>query len=42
VRVLAGELPGVAPGRADLAHHAVLVDHGASGGPRGLWSVSGV
>jgi len=42
VRVHAGFLPTTATGSADLADRPVFLDHGATGGPTGLWSVSGV
>ena len=42
LRVYAGLLPGVATGSPRLARHPTLVDHGAAGGPGGLFSVSGV
>ena len=41
-RVLAGLLPARAPGSAELARRAAVIDHGAMGGTRGLYSVSGV
>lgn len=42
VRVFAGLIPAARPGTADLATREVIVDHGATGGPGGLFSVSGV
>jgi len=42
IHVYAGLLPGRRPGTAELATRAVIHDHGAHGGPRGLYSVSGV
>jgi glycerol-3-phosphate dehydrogenase len=42
LRIYAGYLPGRRPGRIDLAIRPVIVDHAATGGPKGLWSVSGV
>jgi glycerol-3-phosphate dehydrogenase len=41
-RVFAGLLPAAAPGSADLLKREVLEDHGKVGGPKGLYSVSGV
>ena len=41
-RVFAGLLPARAAGSAELAHQPKLVDHARSGGPQGLFSVSGV
>jgi glycerol-3-phosphate dehydrogenase len=42
LRIYAGYLPGRRFGTADLATRPVILDHAASGGPSGLWSVSGV
>lgn len=42
LRVFAGLLPAARPGTALLATREVIVDHGATRGPRGLFSVSGV
>lgn len=42
VRVHAGLLPTVAEGSEDIADREVIEDHGSRGGPRGLFSVSGV
>ena len=42
VRVYSGVLPASRPGTEELAAREVIHDHGASGGPSGLWSVSGV
>jgi len=42
LRVHWGYLPAAAEGSAALAAREVLVDHGSTGGPRGLFSVSGV
>ena len=42
IQVYAGLLPGRRPGTTELATHAVVHDHGAHGGPQGLYSVSGV
>ena len=42
VQVYAGRLPARAPGSADAATREVIHDHGPAGGPRGLYSVSGV
>lgn len=41
-RVYAGLLPGVRQGHADLSDRPRIVDHGAHGGPNGLFSVIGV
>jgi glycerol-3-phosphate dehydrogenase len=41
-RVFCGLLPAVRQGSDDLADRSVIVDHGRQGGPRGLFSVSGV
>ena len=41
-RVYAGQLPAVGPGSCRVKHRSVVHDHGCAGGPRGLWSVSGV
>jgi glycerol-3-phosphate dehydrogenase len=38
----AGYLPAVAPGSEIQAKRPVVVDHGAAGGPAGLYSLSGV
>ncbi len=42
LQVFAGLLPAQRAGVAALASRAVIVDHGASGGPSGLYSVRGV
>lgn len=42
VRVFAGLLPVRAPGTARLSTRPAIHDHGRAGGPRGLFSVSGV
>jgi glycerol-3-phosphate dehydrogenase len=42
LRVFAGYLPAVHQGSVDLTKRPVLLDHAASGGPRGLYSVSGI
>lgn len=42
LRVLWGFLPARRPGSAELAVRPVIRDHGARGGPQGLFSVSGV
>jgi glycerol-3-phosphate dehydrogenase len=42
LRVFHGWLPAEADGSAVPAGHPVLHDHGSAGGPRGLFSVSGV
>jgi glycerol-3-phosphate dehydrogenase len=42
LRVLAGFLPAKSPGSPELAKRPVLHDHGRTGGPTGLVSVSGV
>ncbi len=42
IRVYAGLLPGIGPGKADMAHKSVFYDHGRKGGPAGLYTVSGV
>jgi glycerol-3-phosphate dehydrogenase len=42
IQVFAGLLPGRRPGAAELATVPVVHDHGTRGGPRGLYSVSGV
>ncbi len=41
-RVLPGFMPATKAGSAELASRPVVLDHGAHGGPRGLFSVSGV
>jgi glycerol-3-phosphate dehydrogenase len=41
-RVFCGLLPAVSQGSDDLAKRSVILDHGRQGGPRGLFSVSGV
>lgn len=41
-RILAGFLPAAAPHSADLAVRPTVINHGKSGGPAGLISVSGV
>jgi glycerol-3-phosphate dehydrogenase len=40
--VLGGLLPAVQAGSVDQADRPVIVEHGRTGGPAGLWSVSGV
>ncbi|HWM93173.1 MAG TPA: FAD-dependent oxidoreductase [Thermoanaerobaculia bacterium] len=42
LRVCHGWLPAKADGSAEPAGHPVIHDHGKAGGPRGLFSVSGV
>jgi glycerol-3-phosphate dehydrogenase len=42
LQVYAGLLPARSAGTIDLASREVIHDHGAAGGPRGLFSVSGV
>ena len=42
IQVYAGLLPGRRPGTTELASQAVVHDHGAHGGPQGLYSISGV
>ncbi len=42
VQVYAGLLPAKAAATVDLANREVIHDHGAAGGPKGLFSVSGV
>lgn len=42
LRVFSGLLPAAEAGTATLSVREVFRDHGASGGPAGLWSVSGV
>jgi glycerol-3-phosphate dehydrogenase len=42
MRVYAGIVPAVAAGSNHTANRAIVVDHGATGGPQGLVSVSGV
>ena len=42
LEVRAGYLPALAPGSAVQAKRPVTVDHGAAGGPAGLFSISGV
>lgn len=42
LRVYCGYLPGPRRGEDRLSTRPVIVDHGASNGPSGLWSVSGV
>jgi glycerol-3-phosphate dehydrogenase len=42
LRVFAGFLPARRSGSAALAVRETILDHGAAGGPQGLWSVSGV
>jgi glycerol-3-phosphate dehydrogenase len=42
LRVYSGHLPGPRQGSARLSRRPVILDHGASSGPSGLWSVSGV
>lgn len=42
IRVYAGLMPAAEEGTAELATRDVLHDHGAVGGPRGLYSVAGV
>ncbi len=41
-RVTWGWLPASRPGAAAPGDRPLVVDHGARGGPRGLWSVAGV
>jgi len=41
IEVYAGLLPGRRPGTTELATQAIVHDHGAHGGPQGLYSVSG-
>jgi glycerol-3-phosphate dehydrogenase len=41
-RVFAGLLPAVEAGSAVLSKREVLLDHATEGGPRGLYSISGV
>jgi glycerol-3-phosphate dehydrogenase len=40
--IYAGLLPATREGTADLAMHEIIHDHGARGGPDGLFSISGV
>lgn len=42
LRVYCGLLPAEKPGHEETAHRPVWVEHGRSGGPTGLFSVSGV
>jgi glycerol-3-phosphate dehydrogenase len=42
VRVYSGLLPAARAATEDLASRELIVDHRATGGPSGLWSVSGV
>jgi glycerol-3-phosphate dehydrogenase len=42
LQVYAGLLPARAAGTVDLANREMIHDHGATGGPTGLFSVSGV
>jgi glycerol-3-phosphate dehydrogenase len=42
LQVYAGLLPARAAGTINLAHREVIHDHGAAGGPKGLFSISGV
>lgn len=42
IRTMAGLLPASSAGGDRLAKRAVILDHGAAGGPRGFISVSGV
>lgn len=42
LQVYAGLLPGRRAGSAELAKRPVIHDHGSHGGPRGLYSISGV
>jgi len=42
LEVRAGYLPAIAPGSAVQAKRPITVDHGAAGGPAGLFSISGV
>ena len=42
LRILPGLQPGCASGRPDLSRREVIIDHAAHGGPRGLFSLSGV
>ena len=41
-RVFWGHLPARRPGTTEIAVRPVVVDHAAAGGPRGLFSISGV
>ena len=41
-RVFAGLLPARGPGSAELTVRPVVLEHGASGGPNGLFSLSGI
>jgi len=41
-RVFSGLLPARAANSADLVKRELIVDHGAAGGPRGFYTVSGV
>ena len=41
-RVFPGFMPAAEAGSTELASRPVVLDHGAHGGPRGLYSVSGV
>jgi glycerol-3-phosphate dehydrogenase len=42
LQVYAGLLPARSAGTTDLANREVIHDHGAAGGPKGLFSISGV
>jgi glycerol-3-phosphate dehydrogenase len=42
LRILPGLQPGCAPDRPDLSRREVIIDHATCGGPRGLFSLSGV
>lgn len=42
LRIFSGLLPAKAEGSSDLSVRAIITDHGADGGPTGLFSVSGV
>jgi glycerol-3-phosphate dehydrogenase len=42
LRVYSGLLPAKKTGIEDLSSREVVIDHAGAGGPRGLWSVSGV
>jgi glycerol-3-phosphate dehydrogenase len=42
IRVFAGLLPGRGTGGQQLADRPTIIDHGSQGGPRNLFSVSGV
>lgn len=42
ISVTSGLLPATGPGSVDLLDRAVICDHGAAGGPKGLFSLWGV